>query len=94
MRLRLLSALLSAALLVGCATKQVDAEVKTVEVKVPVMVPCQVPAIEKPRLYFDELAEKDMDMFKKTQLLLAQDYVLKGYVGELEAAIRACQPPK
>ena len=94
MRILLTTLALCSALLAGCATTTPDPEIRTVRVEVPVTVPCVVPNIEKPRLYFDELAKEDMAMFKKTQLLLAQDYVLKGYVEELEAAVKACQPAK
>ena len=94
MKKSVIAPVLTALLLLGCATKAPDTEIRTVKVEVPVTVPCVVPLIEKPRMYFDELAKEDMAMFKKTQLLLAQDYVLKGYIGELEAAIKACQPTK
>lgn len=62
----------------------------TQKVNVPLPVRCTFSSIEKPDMPFDEKATKTMPLFQKTQLLLAQDENLKGYVIELLAQSNTC----
>ena len=78
-----------AVLTAGCATAPSTPAVKTVEVAVP--VPCNIPEIAKPIMHFDQYASVEMSLYEKVQLLLAQNYNLKGYTRELEAAASACR---
>jgi hypothetical protein len=78
---------------VGCTTvpAQPESVVRTVEVKVPVPVPCVTAVPARPR--FDTLA--DILMLRNADAALAlmtQHNVLTAYVGELEAVVAACSP--
>jgi len=77
--------LVLAALLAGCNTVPT-----TTKVDVVVPVRCQVDPVVKPSMPFDEQAKKSMNIYAKTQLLLAQDLRHKAYENQLEAAVKAC----
>lgn len=79
--------LLALAVLPGCAT-WICKDPKVVEV--PVAVPCRTPEIAKPTLHFDNAATEGMSLYDKVTLLLSQDYSLKAYSAQLEAAVKAC----
>lgn len=68
-------------LLAGCATKPVQ---------VPVTVLCKTPAIGKPDFYYDHVT-KDMSLFDKVKLLIADRKQRQGYEVELESAVNVCQ---
>lgn len=77
----------------GCSTVPTQPEpvVRTVEVKIPVPVPCVTAIPARPR--FDTLA--DILMLRNADAALAlmtQHNVLAAYVGELEAVVTACSP--
>lgn len=87
-RLITLALFLALVTLPGCATWRC----KSPEVvEVPVAVPCRTPEITKPKLHFDESATESLSLYDKVSLLLAQDYSLKAYSIQLEAAINACK---
>lgn len=79
-------------LVAGCAGVQPPREIKTetMEVKVPVPVPCRITAPDKPDLPVQGL-KKDSDLLEKTKAVLAERELVSGYVLELEAAIKSCQ---
>ena len=87
-RLGTLALLVALLALPGCATWRCKSPAV---VEVPVAVPCRTPEIAKPRLHFDESATESMSLYDKVTLLLAQDYSLKAYSTQLEAAVKACQ---
>lgn len=55
-----------------------------------ILVPCHVSKVTRPDFPFDRLPV-GADSFKQTQTLLADRDVRKGYEGQLEAAVGACQ---
>lgn len=63
------------------------------KVEVPVIVRCKSNPVVKPSMPFDEQAKKEMSIYQKTQLLVAQDYRHKAYEAQLEAAVQACSEP-
>lgn len=73
------AALLLAVLLSGCASAPRY-----------ITVPCRAPAVAKPAFPFDAL-QPGSDSFTQTKTLLADRDVRKGYEGQLEAAVGACQ---
>ena len=62
----------------------------TQEVRVPIPVRCDIAPVNKPELPFDTQATKDMSLFDKVRLLLAQNSNLQGYTEELVSAIDVC----
>lgn len=84
--------LLLLAILAGCGTTKPVIEVKTVHV--PVKVYCKVEIPAEPTLPFDTQATRGMGLYKKTQLLAAQDRILKGYNKELKGALLGCKAPE
>lgn len=84
---RIATALL-AAVLAGCATE--NTIVRTVEVKVPVPVPCRIEPIERPAFAFDAVTPA-YGLYEKGRALLAEREQRIAYEARLEAAITACQ---
>lgn len=64
--------------------------IKTVEVKVPVPVPCRVDSVEKPAFALDSGDIKD-PFYNKGARALAEIRQRQAYEARLEAAIRGCQ---
>ena len=87
-----LPAIASVLLLAGCATSAPSPEpiVRTVEVKVPVAVPCEAPAIERPTYSFDS-AKVEMQLDDKVALLLADRLQREGTERQLRAALEGCR---
>jgi len=84
------SLLISALMLTGCATTTppgIKTEIQRVEVPVP--VPCKAVVPIKPDFNFDKLTV-DKDIFEKSQALLADRLLSKGYETELLAALNSC----
>lgn len=55
-----------------------------------ILVPCQVPAIDKPVFAFDTLSV-DADIFTKVKTLLSDRKARIGYEVKLEAANESCR---
>lgn len=72
---------LSAVFLGACAGQ------KTIEVKVPVPVPCTTPHVEEP-VYPKPSA--DAGIFERVKVALAEIELRKGYEAKLRAAKSAC----
>jgi hypothetical protein len=81
--------ILMLALLAGCNTLPVAGS-KTIEVKVPVPVPCRISPVDKPQSPLGSLKRED-DIHTKTKAILAQIELDKAYQVELEAAQKGCQ---
>lgn len=75
--------------LTGCVCNPV-LESKTVEVKVPVPVPCKIQPVDKPQSLLGTLKKED-DIHTKTKVILAEIEAKKAYEAQLEAAIKECQ---
>jgi hypothetical protein len=73
----------------ACGTEPIKVT-GTQTVDVPIPVRCTVPVIIPPILPFDTRASKAMPLFTKVQLLAVQDELLKGYNGQLVAALNGC----
>ena len=84
-----IAAALLAATITGCATEQAVV-VRTVEVKVPVPVPCRIGHIERPNFAFDAVTPSN-GLYEKGRALLAEREQRIAYEARLEAAITACQ---
>jgi len=82
--------IMAVALLAGCAGQAPPAEVRTVRVEVPVQVPCRVKKIAPPAWAADRLRRSD-SLEVKVRALLAERLQRQGYVGQLAAAVEACQ---
>lgn len=67
--------------LAGCTTT------KTVEVKVPVIVPCVTEQVEEP--IYPEVSE-DAGLFERVKALLAERELRKGYEERLRAVVAGC----
>lgn len=74
------------ALMAGCAS----APPRTVEVRVPVSVPCKAPAVEAPDWSLNHVAP-GAGLFAQVQAMIAELEQRRAYEAELEAAARACQ---
>lgn len=70
----------------ACSTTD---RIETLEVKVPVEVPCQISIPEKPDYDFDKLDKSD-NIFKKVQALLSDRLKEKVYQRTLETALTSC----
>lgn len=81
--------ILSLLFLVGCTADPII-ESKTVEVKIPIPVPCKIKPVERPQSPLDSLKKED-DLHTKAKAILAQIELDRGYQTELEAAIKECQ---
>lgn len=77
-------------LLVGCATTKPSIITKTVEVKVPVQVPCKVKPVPKPNMPLKSL-DPSSNIYDKVKTALAEIEIRKGYETNLEAAIKSCE---
>ncbi|MDF3842722.1 hypothetical protein P3W55_13480 [Pseudomonas citronellolis] len=75
--------------LAGCAG-QVEPELRTVRVEVPVAVPCRAPAVQEPTWATASLQKGD-SLQTKVRALLAELEQRKGYEAQLRAAVMACQ---
>lgn len=76
--------------MVGCTTTVPVTKYDTVEVKVPFYLPCDVQTPEKLKLNVDQLRPDD-DMYEKTKALIADHYLMKGHITELDSVIEACK---
>lgn len=79
----------SLVLLAGCTTGP-EAPPKTVRVEVPVSVPCKPTWPGKPTWPTDSLA-LDAPLWDQMVALRAERKLMRGYIGELEAALRGCE---
>ncbi len=75
--------------LAGCASSP-EVITRTIEVKVPVSVPCKAPAVERPQFAFDRVSKND-DVYVKGRALLVERKQRQSYEQSLEAALAACQ---
>lgn len=73
----------------ACATTQPKVEVRVVERKVPVAVPCQV-TVYRPALALDLSAILPSTLEPQGALLRNQVAVSRGYITDLEAAVIGC----
>lgn len=73
--------------LAGCATHPV---VQTVEVKVPVPVPCKVPTVTKPAWDIDAVP-LGSSIYRQVKALLTTNEQHLGYESKLEAVVKSCQ---
>lgn len=71
----------------ACSTNH--SNTKSVEVLVPVQVPCKITHPNKPVFAVDNLGIGE-DIFEKVKALLAERKQRQGYELELEEAIKAC----
>lgn len=76
-------------LLAGCAG-QVEPEVRTVRVEVPVQVPCRAPDVAEPTWAAASLSKAD-SLEVKVRALLAERRQRIGYEKELAAAAGTCR---
>lgn len=81
--------LIVAAGLAGCAG-QVQPEIRTVRVEVPVLVPCRAPDVAVPSWAAAGLKKGD-GLEVKVRALLAERRQRIGYEGQLTAALDACR---
>ena len=79
-------ALVVAASLVGCGT----VEYRTVEVKVPIPVPCAVPAPQAPNFARKQVVP-GADIFALAAAYAAELIQREAYEDQLKAAIAGCQ---
>lgn len=87
-RLRMLAAAILFAL-PGCATTE-RVVTRTVEVKVPVPVPCRVDPVERPAFAVEALPA-GASAFERLRALLVERQQRIAYESRLEAAISQCQ---
>lgn len=73
----------------GCTTAP-RVITKTVEVKVPVPVPCRIAPIDKPVFALDRLSTAD-DLYSKGRAALVELDERRAYEVVLEAAVKSCQ---
>lgn len=76
-------------LLAGCAG-QVESEIRTVRIEVPVQVPCRAPEVSVPTWAATGLKKTD-SLEVKVRALLAERRQRIGYEGLLRAANSACR---
>jgi hypothetical protein len=74
--------------LTGCAAR--EPEVRTVQVEVPVQVPCRAPVVPVPAWATGSLKKTD-SLELKVRALLAERRQRVGYERVLVAAVEACQ---
>lgn len=87
------AALILAFTLAGCGTTRPPApEVRTVEVKIPVPVPCMVQPVTKPAFAVDALP-LGSSVPAQMRALRAERKQRIGYEAELEAALQHCMKP-
>lgn len=80
-KLILLSLLLS-----GCAT----VPPQSIQVKVPVPVPCHAPTIPVPDWALDHLS-KNATLYDQVKAMIVEIEQRRAYEAELEAAVKACE---
>jgi hypothetical protein len=89
--MRPLIASLFALTLTACATPR-EPEVRTVEIKVPVAVPCAAPLPAKPDLADTPAAlQGAANLAERVRLLLIGREQRDGYIVELEASTKGCR---
>lgn len=76
-------------LLAACA-RQVEPEIRTVRVEVPVQVPCRAPEVNVPPWAAAGLKKSD-SLEVKVRALLAERRQRIGYETQLVAAVEACR---
>lgn len=74
--------------LVGCSATAPP--VPPVEVSVPIAVPCKAPVLGRPAFAVDALPI-GAGIWQQMAALRAERWQRKGYIDELEAAVKACQ---
>jgi len=79
------------AVLVGCAGQPVQPRIETVEVKVPVTVPCLPAELPKRPAIADKAALLAMGDYDLVLELAAERDELLAYSGQLEAVVKACR---
>jgi hypothetical protein len=82
--------LVSLLVLAGCQTTEPIIKVETVRVEVPIAVPCKEEEPAVPEFCFSKLAE-GTDIYEKSQCLLSDRKLSKGYETELVAKLKACK---
>lgn len=76
----------------GCAAPEPRVVKEPVEVKVPVMVRCLVPRVERPSWAFSDVKPDDPRfLIRGGRALMAEIEQRRAYELELEAAIDACR---
>ncbi len=86
-KILILSAL--AAMLAGCASEP-KVIYRSVEVQIPVSVPCKAPEVERPRFALDG-ATVSQGLYTKGAAALAEIEQRRAYEKRLEAAVAACR---
>lgn len=76
-------------LLAACA-RQVEPEIRTVRVEVPVQVPCRTPDVAMPLWAAASLRKTD-SLEVKVRALLAERLQRMGYERQLLAAVQSCR---
>jgi len=91
MRRLMLLVVLCAGSLAGCGTtpRAPEPVILTVEIRVPVPVPCISEMPTRPKIY-SQAEILVLPNAEAAERLLAQDNVLKSYVGEIEAVAGPC----
>ena len=74
--------------LAGCGTPQTV--YKPVRAEVPVTVPCQIPAIEKPQFATHGITSKH-SLVEQVRALIVTEKQRDGYEALLESAVQSCQ---
>lgn len=82
--------LVAALFVTGCAAQEPLVAYKTVEVQVPVAVPCKVAAPDVPKWALDAVPAT-ADIFVKGRAMVAELQQRIAYEGELIAAVASCQ---
>jgi len=76
--------------LAGCATTEPTIKIVTQRVEVPIATPCNATVPDVPDFNFEKLST-DSDIYLKTQTLLADRNLHKGYEGQLLSALKSCK---
>jgi hypothetical protein len=82
--------ILAVSTLAGCATTEPVVKIVTQRVEVPIAVPCKTDIPAVPDFNFEKLTT-DSDIYQKTQSLLADQNLHKGYEGQLLSALKSCK---
>ena len=84
--------LASVLLLTACSTTRDVVKIETVEVKVPVLLPCPVQVPERPD-YITHTVPEDASIFEKMVALLSDRKLSMAHEEELTTLLRTCTTP-
>lgn len=87
---RALAVLVTAFFIQGCATP-CEPTIQTVEVKVPISVPCAIKMPPKPHLAIDDVPGTEFNVDVWTKAYQATIEQMEGYIDQITAASKGCQ---